>query len=131
MAQTTEKMFLSPTAERRRPDPFEGDGMAPERAARFLSFALVAGTLVLFGLATLMTIRNAAPEPSTASPEAREALYLRALADLETTCRQPIAASRGVGGHCAAQARLVLADPACGERCTQLARSILPGLRHR
>ena len=126
MAQTTEKMISFPNARRLRPDPLDGDQAAPVREARFLKFALVAGALVLFGLGTLMTIRNSAPERETASPETREALYLQALEELETTCRQPTAASRGVGGHCIAQARLALGYPACGERCTQLARSMLP-----
>ena len=131
MAQTTGKMLQSPGAERRRPDPFEGDrAAAPLREARFLRLALVAGALVLFGLGTLMTIRNSAPEPRTASPETRQALYLGALEELETICRQPTAASRGVGGHCVAQARLVLGCPECGEHCTQLARAILPGSPH-
>jgi hypothetical protein len=127
MAQTTEKMRLRAGAKRRRPDPFDGDQAAPIREARFLKLALVAGALVLFGLGTLMTIRNAAPETRGASPETRQALYLRALEELATICRQPTAASRGVGAHCVAQARLVLGYPECGERCTQLARLILPG----
>ena len=130
MAQTTEKMLLLASAKRRRPDPFDGDQAAPTREARFLKLALVAGALVLFGLGTLMTIRNSAPEPRTASPETRQALYLGALEEPETICRQPTAASRGVGGHCVAQARLVLGCPECGEHCTQLARAILPGSPH-
>lgn len=129
MAQTTEKILLLPSAKR-RPDPFAGDQTAPLREARFLKFALVTGALVLFGLGVLMTSWNAAPQRQTVSPETREALYLRALEELETICRQPTAASRGVGGRCVAQARLALGDPECGERCTQLARSILPRVHH-
>jgi hypothetical protein len=123
-------MLLLASAKRRRPDPFDGDQAASVREARFVKLALVAGALVLFRLGTLMTIRNAAPETRATSPETRQALYLRALEELETICRQPTAASRGVGGHCVAQARLVLGYPECGEHCTQLARSILPGTSH-
>ena len=125
MIQTTEKPL--PQAACRRPDPFAGDQAAPLREARFLQVAQVVAALALFGLGTLMTLRNRTPEPATASPSTRQALYLRALAELETTCRQPTVASRGVGGHCVAQARLVLENSQCGERCTQLARSMFPG----